>query len=92
MSQSYEEKTQKYATWGDKYLQHTDVLYSIQYEDTFKPINVQLCLCEMCDSDCPFCSVAARPLKRREGPEVCLNRLLVDPRLELVPRPPALRR
>jgi hypothetical protein len=45
MTQSYEEKTQKYATWGDKYLQHTDVLYSIQYEDTFKPINIQLCLC-----------------------------------------------
>lgn len=60
---SYEEKTQKYATWGDKYLQHTDVLYSIQYEDTFKPINVQLALCEVCDSDCPFCSVAGRPLK-----------------------------
>lgn len=63
MSESFEEKTQKYSTWGDKYLQHTDVLYSIQYEDTFKPINIQLCLCEMCDSDCPFCSVAARPLK-----------------------------
>jgi MoaA/NifB/PqqE/SkfB family radical SAM enzyme len=60
---NYEEKTQKYATWGDKYLQHTDVLYSIQYEDKFKPINIQLCLCEACDSDCPFCSVAARPLK-----------------------------
>lgn len=60
---SYEEKTQKYSTWGDKYLQHTDVLHSIQYEDTFKPITVQLSLCEMCDSDCPFCSVAARPLK-----------------------------
>lgn len=63
MTESYEEKTQKYATWGDKYLQHTDVLYAIQYEDTFKPINVQLALCEICDSDCPFCSVAARPLK-----------------------------
>jgi hypothetical protein len=60
---SYEEKTQKYSTWGDKYLQHTDVLYSIQYEDKFKPINIQLSLCEICDSDCPFCSVAARPLK-----------------------------
>lgn len=60
---SYEEKTQKYSTWGDKLLQHTDVLYAIQYEDTFKPINIQLALCEICDSDCPFCSVAARPLK-----------------------------
>jgi hypothetical protein len=60
---SYEEKTQKYSTWGDKLLQHTDVLYSIQYEDKFKPITIQLALCEICDSDCPFCSVAARPLK-----------------------------
>jgi len=63
MSESFEEKTQKYSTWGDKYLQHTDVLHAIQYEDTFKPINIQLALCESCDSDCPFCSVAARPLK-----------------------------
>lgn len=63
MKESYEEKTQKYSTWGDKYLQHTDVLHAIQYEDTFKPINIQLALCEICDSDCPFCSVAARPLK-----------------------------
>ena len=59
----YEEKTQKYSTWGDKILQHTDVLYSIQYEDKFKPVTIQLALCEICDSDCPFCSVAARPLK-----------------------------
>ena len=74
---SYEEKTQKYATWGDKYLQHTDVLYSIQYEDKFKPINVQLCLCEVCDSDCPFCSVAARPLKSYI-PWEKLTKMLVD--------------
>jgi 2-iminoacetate synthase ThiH len=74
---NYEEKTQLYATWGDKYLQHTDVLYSIQYEDTFKPINVQLCLCEICDSDCPFCSVAARPLKSYI-PWEKLTKMLVD--------------
>lgn len=60
---SNEEKTQKYATWGDKLLQHADVLASIQIEDKFKPINIQLSLCEVCDSDCPFCSVAGRPLK-----------------------------
>ena len=60
---NYEEKTQKYSTWGDKLLQHADVLNSIQYEDKFKPINIQLALCEVCDSDCPFCSVAGRPLK-----------------------------
>jgi hypothetical protein len=59
----HEEMTQQYSTWGDKLLQHTDVLYSIQKEHTFKPITVQLCPCEMCDSDCPFCSVAGRPLK-----------------------------
>jgi hypothetical protein len=57
------DKTQQYSTWGDKLLQHTDVLYSIQKEQIFKPITVQLAPCEMCDSDCPFCSVAARPLK-----------------------------
>ena len=74
---NYEEKTQLYATWGDKYLQHTDVLYSIQYEDTFKPINIQLCLCEICDSDCPFCSVAARPLKSYI-PWEKLTKMLVD--------------
>jgi hypothetical protein len=55
--------TQQYGSWGDKLLQHTDVLYSIQYDQKFKPITVQLALCEICDSDCPFCSVAARPLK-----------------------------
>jgi hypothetical protein len=60
---SYEDKTQKYSTWGDKLLQHADVLASIQIDQVFKPVTIQLSLCEMCDSDCPFCSVAARPLK-----------------------------
>jgi hypothetical protein len=55
--------TQKYSTWGDKLLQHTDVLHSIQYRKKFKPITVQLAPCEVCDSDCPFCSVAGRPMK-----------------------------
>lgn len=55
--------TQQYSTWGDKLLQHTDVLYSIQYEKTFKPITIQLSPCEACSSGCPFCSVAERPLK-----------------------------
>jgi len=57
------DKTQEYSTWGDKLLQHTDVLYKIQNHGAFAPITVQLAPCEMCDSDCPFCSVAARPLK-----------------------------
>jgi len=60
---SYEEKTQQYSTWGDKLLQHADVLYSIQADKRFKPITVQLAPTETCDSDCPFCSVAKRPLK-----------------------------
>jgi organic radical activating enzyme len=57
--------TQLYSTWGDKLLQHTDVLYSIQKDRKFKPITVQLAPVEVCDSDCPFCSVAARPLKSK---------------------------
>jgi len=59
----HEDLTQKYSTWGDKLLQHTDVLYSIQYENKFKPITIQLAPTEICDSDCPFCSVAGRPIK-----------------------------
>ncbi len=54
--------TQQYSTWGDKLLQHTDVLHGIQHHQTFRPITVQLAPCEVCDSDCPFCSVAERPL------------------------------
>jgi len=60
---SSNDKTQQYSTWGDKLLQHTDVLYAIQHDRKFKPITIQLAPCEVCDSDCPFCSVAARPLK-----------------------------
>lgn len=59
------EKTQIYSTWGDKLLQHTDVLYSLQYDKKIKPITIQLAPVEVCDSDCPFCSVAARPLKSK---------------------------
>jgi hypothetical protein len=55
--------TQKFSTWGDKLLQHTDVLYSIQHDKKFKPITIQLSPCEVCSSGCPFCSVAERPLK-----------------------------
>lgn len=60
-----EEFTQKYSSWGDKLLQHTDVLSSIQNNRIFKPINIQLAPCEICDSDCPFCSVQNRPLKSK---------------------------
>lgn len=65
MSKTHEEKTQLYSTWGDKLLQHTDVLYELQKNKTIKPITIQLAPVETCDSDCPFCSVAARPLKSR---------------------------
>ena len=57
--------TESYSTWGSKILQHADVLNSIQNEKFFKPITVQLAPVEACDSDCPFCSVAGRPLKNR---------------------------
>lgn len=61
----HKELTQKYSTWGDKLLQHTDVLFSIQKKRTFIPITIQLAPCEICDSDCPFCSVQSRPLKSK---------------------------
>jgi organic radical activating enzyme len=55
------ELTQKYSTWGDKLLQHTDVLYSIQSNKIFKPITIQLAPTEFCNSHCSFCSVMNRP-------------------------------
>jgi hypothetical protein len=56
--------TKKYtATFADKLLQHTDVLHAFQKYKHLKPITIQLAPCEVCDSDCPFCSVAGRPLK-----------------------------
>ena len=63
MPDKHKELTEKYSTWGDKLLQHTDVLYYIQNHNTFKPVTIQLAPCEVCDSNCPFCSVANRPLK-----------------------------
>lgn len=60
---SFQEKTQQFSTWGDKLLQHTEVLNSIQNNKKFKPITIQLAPTEICNSDCPFCSVAGRPLK-----------------------------
>ena len=53
--------TQQYSTWGDKLLQHCDVLDQLQRNHLFKPITVQLAPTEACDSDCPFCSVGNRP-------------------------------
>ena len=61
---SYEEKTQKFSTFGDKLMQHTDVLCEIQNNKCFRPINIQLSPTEACDSHCPFCSVANRPMGR----------------------------
>lgn len=63
MSNTHQELTQMYSTWGDKLLQHTDVLDSIQSKKQFKPITVQLAPTELCNSDCPFCSVAGRPIR-----------------------------
>lgn len=52
-----------FSTWGDKLLQHTGVLHKMQKDRVISPITIQLAPCEVCDSDCPFCSVAGRPLK-----------------------------
>lgn len=58
------EMTQIYTSFGgSKLLQHADVLDSIQNKQKFKPVMVELCPTEVCDSDCPFCSVAGRPIK-----------------------------
>ena len=62
---SYEKQTQAYSTWGGKLLQHTDVLHSIQAKKEFKPITIQLAPTEACDSNCPFCSVAWRPVDKK---------------------------
>jgi len=56
------EMTQRYSSWGDKLLRHCDVLNVIQKDKIWHPINVQLSLTEACDSNCPFCSVANRPV------------------------------
>lgn len=63
MTEKNKDLTQVYSTWGDKLLQHTDVLYSIQEKKEFKPITIQISLTETCNSKCPFCSVANRPVK-----------------------------
>lgn len=62
MRDRHEERTQRYSTWGDKLLQHPDVLLALKQGD-LRPITIQLAPNETCDSDCPFCSVADRPLK-----------------------------
>jgi hypothetical protein len=61
MKLDYQQQTQAYSTWGDKLLQHTDRLHEIQHGKFFRPITLQLAPTELCDSDCVFCSVQARP-------------------------------
>ena len=64
VAERHERLTQTYSTWGDKLLAHTSVLHSIQEKREFRPITIQLAPVEACEGDCPFCSVAARPLRR----------------------------
>jgi len=53
-----------FTTWGHaKLLQHLDVLDRMQREKYIAPIHVQVCPTEVCESDCPFCSVGRRPYK-----------------------------
>jgi len=65
MNKKNKKLTESYSTWGSKILQHADVLHTIQNSGFFKPITIQLAPIEACDSDCPFCSVAGRPLKNK---------------------------
>lgn len=57
--------TQQYSTWGDKLLQHLDVLADLQQKRKIRPITVQISLTETCDSRCSFCSVAHRPKNQK---------------------------
>lgn len=61
MTTDYMRQTQAFSTWGDKLLQHTDRLYDIQHKRLFRPITLQLAPTELCESNCPFCSVSNRP-------------------------------
>ena len=65
MKTDYMQQTQAYSTWGDKLLQHTDRLHEIQANRRFSPITLQLAPTEVCDSDCPFCSVQNRPTTQK---------------------------
>src|SRR3990167_107921 len=70
------ELTQDYSTFGDKILQHTDLLYSIQKEKKFFPICVQLAPTNRCSSDCNFCSVSDRPFKSYMSWELIVQTLI----------------
>lgn len=75
-SKKHEEMTQSYSTFGDKLLQHTDVLFDIQYNKSFSPITVQLCPTNHCDLDCSYCSVANRNRKSEIDIETIYTGLL----------------
>lgn len=60
MSKDYTYESQEHSTLGDKMLQHTEVLHSIQKKKKWKPITFQLCPTGVCNFNCSFCSVANR--------------------------------
>lgn len=59
MDQDYTKQTQEHSSFGDKLLQHCEVLNSIQ-KGKWKPITFQLSPTGRCDFNCPMCSVANR--------------------------------
>lgn len=69
----FEDLTQKFSTFGDKLLQHTDILYSIQNDKKFKPITIQLAPTEVCDLNCGYCSVANRDKTKKIDFETIKN-------------------
>ena len=58
----YQKETQVFSTFGDKLLQHADVLNEIQKTGFWRPITIQLSPIAACDSYCDFCSVSRREL------------------------------
>jgi len=60
MTKNYEEQTQNYATFGDKLLQHLDVLKDIQEKGIWRPVMFQLSPTGACEFNCEMCSVKYR--------------------------------
>lgn len=56
---NYSNETQEHSSFGDKLLQHCEVLNSIQ-KGKWKPITFQLSPTGKCDFNCKICSVANR--------------------------------
>lgn len=74
---NYERQTQNYATFGDKLLQHLDVLKDIQEKGIWRPVMFQLSPTGKCAFNCEFCSVKFRD-KTKELPFEWIEKAMKD--------------